>query len=128
MILGRDPKPMKLFVETHMRNENYQKGVQQFMDSRAQKFMLSWISTKTIHKLLFFSNLLTVFFFIRLLDRYRDDCLTHPELDPGLLLEIGLSSGPNRIQVYGISNTMTKDMRAGCSVLTASSLHSDLSF
>jgi hypothetical protein len=62
MILGRDPKPIELFVETHMRNENYQKGVQQFMDSRAQKFMLSWISTKTIHKLLFFSNLLTVFF------------------------------------------------------------------
>lgn len=57
-----------------------------------------------------------------------DDCLTHPELDPGLLLEIGLSSGPNRIQVYGISNTMTKDMRAGCSVLTASSLKSGLSF
>jgi hypothetical protein len=41
MILGRDPKPMELFVETHMRNEGYQKGVQQFMDSRAQKFMLS---------------------------------------------------------------------------------------
>jgi len=128
MILGRDPKPMELFVETHMRNEDYQKGVQQFMDSRAQKFMLSWISTKTIHKLLFFSNLLTVFFFIRLLDRYRDDCLTHPELDPGLLLEVGLSSRPNRIQVYSISNTMAKDMRAGCSVLTASSLQSGLSF
>ena len=45
MVFGRDPRPMKLFIETHMRNENCRKKVQQLMDRQAQKLVVSWIST-----------------------------------------------------------------------------------
>jgi hypothetical protein len=38
--LGREPSPMELFVETHVRSQNRQKGVQQFVDNRAQHFMV----------------------------------------------------------------------------------------
>jgi hypothetical protein len=31
---------MKLFVEMHMQSDDRQKGVQQFMDSRAQQFVV----------------------------------------------------------------------------------------
>jgi hypothetical protein len=31
---------MKLFVETHVRNEDRQKGVQQFIDNCAQHFVV----------------------------------------------------------------------------------------
>ena len=44
MILGHEQRPIKLIIETHA-NDNLQKGVQQLMDSRARKFMISWIST-----------------------------------------------------------------------------------
>jgi len=52
MSLGRELSPMELFVETHMRSEDRQKGVQQFVDNRAQHFMVS--STILFRKLLFF--------------------------------------------------------------------------
>ena len=38
--LGREQSPMELFVETHMRSQDRQNGVQQFMDKRAQHFMV----------------------------------------------------------------------------------------
>ena len=31
---------MELFVETHVRSQDRQKGVQQFMDNRAQHFVV----------------------------------------------------------------------------------------
>jgi len=31
---------MELFVETHMQSQERQKGVQQFVDNRAQHFMV----------------------------------------------------------------------------------------
>jgi hypothetical protein len=34
-VLRREPSPMKLFVETHVRSDDSQKEVQQFVDSRA---------------------------------------------------------------------------------------------
>jgi hypothetical protein len=54
MSLGRELSPMELFVEKHMRSEDRQKGVQQFVDNRAQHFMVS--STILFRKLLFFLN------------------------------------------------------------------------
>jgi hypothetical protein len=36
MVLGREPNPMELFVEMHIWSDDHQKGVQQFVDSRAQ--------------------------------------------------------------------------------------------
>jgi len=44
MALRREPRPMELFVETHMRNDYHQKGVQWLVDSWTTKFMVSWIS------------------------------------------------------------------------------------
>jgi len=38
--LGREPSPMELFVETHVRSQDRQKGVEQFVDNRAQHFMV----------------------------------------------------------------------------------------
>jgi Holliday junction resolvase-like predicted endonuclease len=32
---------MELFVETHVRSEDRQKGVQQFVDNRTQHYMVS---------------------------------------------------------------------------------------
>jgi hypothetical protein len=48
--------------------------------------------------------------------RYNDNPLTHPELDPDLWLKAGLSSGPDRNQVYDISNTMVEDLQTTQSV------------
>jgi hypothetical protein len=44
MALGNDSRLMKLFIETYMQNEDRQGG-QQLMNSRAQNFMVNWIST-----------------------------------------------------------------------------------
>ncbi|XP_011042404.1 PREDICTED: uncharacterized protein LOC105138102 [Populus euphratica] len=38
--LEREPSLMELFVETHVRSQDRQKGVQQFVDNRAQHFMV----------------------------------------------------------------------------------------
>jgi len=34
MSLGREPSPMELFVETHVRSQDRQKKAQQFVDNR----------------------------------------------------------------------------------------------
>jgi pentose-5-phosphate-3-epimerase len=52
MVLRREPSLMKLFIETHMQSDNHQKWVQQFMDNRAQHFLVYWFSTIFL-KLLF---------------------------------------------------------------------------
>jgi len=36
---------MELFVETHVWSDDYQKWVQQFIDSQAQQFVVCWFST-----------------------------------------------------------------------------------
>jgi len=40
VFLGREPSPIELFVETHVRSQGRQKGVQQFMDNHAQHFVV----------------------------------------------------------------------------------------
>jgi hypothetical protein len=40
-----------------------------------------------------------------------DDPSTHLDLDPDLWLEVGLSSGTNKNQVYKLSNTTAKNLR-----------------
>jgi hypothetical protein len=44
MVFGRDPRLINLFVETHMRNEDRRKWVQQLVYSQAKKFMVIQIS------------------------------------------------------------------------------------
>jgi hypothetical protein len=38
--LGREPSPMELFLEAHVRSQDHQKRVQQFVDNRAQHFVV----------------------------------------------------------------------------------------
>jgi hypothetical protein len=56
--------------------------------------------------------------------RYGDDILTHPEFDPDLWMEVGLSSGPDKNRVYGLSNTTADNLRSTRSVSTVGSSQS----
>ena len=46
----------------------------------------------------------------RLRERHGDDASTHPKFDPDLWMEVGLSGGLDKNQVYEISNTMTENL------------------
>jgi hypothetical protein len=43
--LGYEPSPVKLFVKMHVQSDDRKKGMQQFVDSQAQHFMIYWFST-----------------------------------------------------------------------------------
>jgi len=60
----------------------------------------------------------------RLRERYGDDILTHPEFDPNLWMEVGSSGGPDKNQVYGLSNTTADNLRSTRSVSTVGSSQS----
>jgi len=60
----------------------------------------------------------------RLRERYGDDILTHPEFDPDLWMEVGLSGGPDKNRVYGLSNTTADNLRSTRSVSTIGSSQS----
>jgi hypothetical protein len=45
MFFGRKPSSMELFIETHVRSDDRQKGMLEFMDNRAQHFVVCWFST-----------------------------------------------------------------------------------
>jgi hypothetical protein len=47
----------------------------------------------------------------RLRERYGDDPSTHPDFDQDLWMEVGSSDGPDKNRVYGLSNTMAKNLR-----------------
>jgi hypothetical protein len=51
------------FVETHMRNEDRQKWMEQLMNSQVQKFVVSWVLTIFFLNYIFF-NLTTCFYFL----------------------------------------------------------------
>jgi hypothetical protein len=57
-------------------------------------------------------------------ERYRDDTLTHPEFDPDLWMEVGSSGGPDKNQVYRLSNTTADNLRSTRSVSTVGSSQS----
>jgi len=57
----------------------------------------------------------------RLRERYRDNPLTHPNFDPDLWMEIGLSGGLDKNRVYGLSNTTVENLQAARSVSTVGS-------
>jgi hypothetical protein len=50
--------------------------------------------------------------------------LTLPEFDPDLWMEVGLSGGPEKNRVYGLSNTTAENLRAARSVSTVGSSQS----
>jgi len=91
-------------------------------------------STNLFCKLLFLLNWIWLLFFYfqetynsRLRERYGDDPLTHPEFDPDLWMEVGSFGGPDKNQVYGLSNTTAENLRATHSVSTVGSSQSVLS-
>jgi len=57
-------------------------------------------------------------------ERYGDNILTHPEFDPDLWMEVGSSGGPDKNQVYGLSNTTADNLRSTRSVSTVGSSQS----
>ena len=57
----------------------------------------------------------------RLRERYEDDPLTYPEFDPNLWMKVGSLGGPNKIRVYGLSNTTADNLRSARSALTVGS-------
>jgi len=57
-------------------------------------------------------------------ERYGDDILTHSEFDPDLWMEVGSSDGPDKNQVYGLSNTTADNLRSTRSVSTVGSSQS----
>jgi len=57
----------------------------------------------------------------RLRERYGDDILTHLEFDLDLWMEVGLLGGPDKNQVYGLSNTTAENLRTAHSVSTVGS-------
>jgi hypothetical protein len=54
----------------------------------------------------------------RLRERYGDDPSTHSDFDPDLWMEVGSSGGPNKNQVYRLSNTTTENLQVARSVST----------
>jgi hypothetical protein len=60
-------------------------------------------------------------------ERYKDNPSIHLDLDPNLWLEIRLSGGPDKNQVYGLSNTTTQNLRMARSVSIVECLQSVLS-
>jgi len=76
-------------------------------------------------------NMMIIFFFYfqetynnRLRERYGDDTLTHPEFDPDLWMEVGSLGGPDKNQVYGLSNTTADNLRSTRNVSTVGSSQS----
>ena len=70
-VLRRDPRSMELFIEIHVRNDDYRKKVQQ--DGQDQKFVVNWIlATKKKLKVIFFLICFLVFF---LQKTYNTECM-----------------------------------------------------
>jgi hypothetical protein len=67
---------------------------------------------------------MNLFFFLSriyniwLKERYGDDLLTHSDLDLDLWLEAGSSGKFDRNRVYGLYNTMAKNLRMAHGILT----------
>jgi uncharacterized membrane protein len=76
---------MELFVETHIQSDDRQKEVQQFVDSRAQHFVVCWflIFFFLSYYLLKFDDFIFYFqetYSRRMKERYVDNHLTHPDI------------------------------------------------
>jgi hypothetical protein len=54
-------------------------------------------------------------------ERYGNNLSTHPDFDPDLWMEVGSSGGPEKNQVYGLSNTTAENLRSARSVSTVES-------
>ena len=92
---------MELFVETCVRSDDRQKGVQLFVDSQARHSMVCWFSTIFLLSYYFLDFDGFIFSFqdtynSRLNERNGDDLSTHLDFDLDLLMEVGSSDGPDK--------------------------------
>jgi hypothetical protein len=55
---------MKIFVETHVRSQDRQKGVQQFIDNRAQHFVVCSFNHFILQVIIFIELNMMISFFI----------------------------------------------------------------
>jgi hypothetical protein len=120
---------MELFVETHMRSDDCQKEMQQFIDSRDQHFLVRWFSIIFFlsYYLLEFDDF--IFYFHEtynswLKERHGDDPSINPDFDLDLWLEARSSDGPDRNRVYKLSNTTAENLWTTYSVSTVGCSHS----
>jgi len=44
MVIQHEPSPIEFFVEIHVQSDERKKKVQQFMNNRAQHFVVCWFS------------------------------------------------------------------------------------
>jgi len=126
MSLRRELSPTELFVEMHVRSEDRKGGCN---SSSTIALNTSWYVCSTIlfRKLLFSWVEYDDFFFnfqetynSRLRERYGNNHSTHPNL----WMEAKSSGGPDKNQVYRLSNTPTENLRAARSVSTIGSSQS----
>ena len=54
-------------------------------------------------------------------ERYEDNPSTHPYFDADLWMEVGSSGGPDKNQVYGLSNTTVENLWTTRSISTVGS-------
>ena len=122
---------MDLFVEMHVRSQDRQKGVQQFVDNRAQGMFVQSFCFVTYYflelNMMIFLKKIQETYNSRLRERYGDDPSTYPDFDLDLWMEVGLFGGPDKNRVYGLSNTTAKNLRSARSVSTVGSSPSVLS-
>jgi len=83
-----------------------------------RKLLFSWIEYDD-----FFSNFQETYI-SPLEERYGDDLSTHLDFDPDLWMEAVSSGGPDKNQVYGLSNNTANNLWAARSVLVVGSSQS----
>ena len=98
---------MKFFVETHVLSDDHQKRMQQLIDSQAHH--LWFVGFQCFLFLSYYFLKFTYSFFqdiynTRLKERYVNNPLTHPNLNPNLWLKAGYNGGPDRNHMYGLFN------------------------
>ena len=98
--LEQEPSPMELFVETHVRSDDRQKGCSG--SSTTELNTLWYVGFQSFFFLSYYLLEFDDFIFYfqgtynnRLNDRYEDDLSTQPDSDPDLWLKAGSSGGPH---------------------------------
>ena len=121
---------MELFIETHVWSQDRQKGCNSSLTSTLNTL---WYFVQQFYFVSYYFYWIEYddFFFYfqetynsRLREKYGDDPSIHLDLDPDLWMEVGSSGGPDKNQVYGLSNTTTENLRAARSVSTVGSSQS----